>query len=120
MKKQLFLLAALIIFFACNKKNETAEQKNLCPVVAKDAVPSVVQASFTGKYPSESVIAWYNKDNIGYCAAFLKGGPTETIAQFDNSGNFISEETNLNQQGNFQDSTGGKVEGCECEFPEHE
>lgn len=121
MKKQILLLAALfIIFIACKKNNEPGEQDNLCPVVSKDSVPSVVQASFTNKYPSDIVVAWYNKDGQGYCAAFLKGGVSETIADFDNSGHFILEETDVNQDGNFEDSTGTKVQGCTCEFPEHD
>ena len=90
----------------------------LCPVVNPEAVPFTVLAAFQNKYPSDTVITWFNKDNSGYCAYFETKDFVDKIVQFTNSGAFINEETDIQDNGDFKDSAGGRPldsTGCICE-----
>lgn len=119
------LLAAALIFSipisSCSKegKNET---ENYCPVVAATAVPQIVKDSFAVRYPSLSVNTWFQKDSIGYCAYFIQPVNQKKLAEFTTVGIFVSEEIDIDHDGNFEDSTGTsnpKIPGtCECEIPE--
>lgn len=109
MKHFLVILALVITFASCEKK----EQKVLCPVVSLDAVPAAVVSTFHEMYPNVTADKWFNKDNIGYSALFTING-TQKLIQFDNTGKFVKEEIDLNHEGDHQDvdQTDG---GCECE-----
>ncbi len=113
------LIFVPLIFFACEKK-EKAE--NLCPVVAAESVPQIVKDSFALRYPATNVTTWFNKDSVAFCAHFITSTNIEKLAQFTNSGSFIKEETEANQVGQHEDSTGtvGKVNGCECDTHKEE
>ena len=119
--KKIFLIAAVfvsVIFFACNKEGKEKSEK-LCPVVAAGSVPQVVKDAFTVKYPATNVITWFNKDSVAFCAYFKTTANIEKLAEFANSGSFIKEEIETNQNVQHEDSTGtaaGKLPGgCECE-----
>ncbi len=118
MKKIFFamLISVPAIFVACEKK-EKEKAENTCPTVAASAVPQAVKDSFAIRYPATSVITWFNKDNVAFCAYFITAANVEKLAQFANSGSFIKEEMEAHQVGQHEDSTTtvGKVNGCECE-----
>lgn len=125
MKKIAVIVVALISFASCLKKEtkETKEAKeNPCPAIDKSLVPQTVKAGFQNKYPSDSVITWFRKDSIGYCAYFLQSSSIKKLAEFDNAGLFLSEETDNHQQENHEDSSDVNNpkgdSGCECEIPE--
>lgn len=119
MKKILLaiLIYAPLIFFACEKEGKDKEE-NLCPVVAAESVPQIVKDSFALRYPATNVTTWFNKDSVAFCAHFITSANIEKLAQFANNGSFIKEETEANQDGQHEDSTGtvGKSSGgCECD-----
>lgn len=121
MKQIILTAAAIILFYSCTKKETTEAKEKACPTIDQGLVPAAVKSSFQNKYPSNSVITWFRKDSIGYCAYFLQSASIKKLAEFDNTGLFVKEETDNNQKGNFEDSTkvnGGKGTGCECEMPE--
>ena len=120
MKKILFASVVIALFISCSK-NEKDENKNPCPLVDKSLVPAVVKTGFQSKYPSDSVITWFKKDSIGYCAYFIQPVNQKKLAEFTPSGTFVSEETDIGPNGNFEDSTGNSgpklTTVCECEIP---
>ena len=124
MKKLLFALSVLVLVIACSKenKNDGNESENLCPVVSASSVPPAVISGFQTKYPGDSVITWFKKDSIGYCAYFIHPVNQRKLSEFTSTGVFVSEELDTNQDGNFEDSTGTSgpkgTTVCECEIPE--
>ena len=119
MKKQLLLIvvSAAAIFNSC-KKDGKEKAENLCPVIAASAVPQAVKDSFAIRYPATSVLTWFNKDSLSFCAYFITTNNVEKLAQFAGNGFFIKEQIETHQDGQHEDSTGtgGKVNiGCECE-----
>lgn len=126
MKKVTLFFTAVILMIACEKEGRSEKEKrpeNLCKIVNADSVPLLVKDAFAAKYPKEFVIKWFNKDNAGFCAFFQNAG-IEKLALFLNDGLFVKEETEVQQQGQHEDSTyyGGKGFGigCECELHEKE
>ena len=124
MKKLLFAVSVVALVVACSKesKKDGNETENLCPVVSASAVPAEVISGFQTKYPGDSVITWFKKDSIGYCAYFIQPVNQRKLSEFTPTGTFVSEELDTNQDGNFEDSTGhsgpkGETV-CECEIPE--
>jgi hypothetical protein len=120
MKNLLFATAFVALLISCSK-NEKNETENSCPVVDKNLVPAAVKTGFQAKYPSDSVITWFKKDSIGYCAYFIQLPSVKKLAEFSNAGVFISEEIDHPQEGNHEDTTStghNHVGGCECEIPE--
>jgi len=114
----LMLAVIFSISFSSCKKEAKEKAENLCPVVAASAVPQVVKDSFAVKYPATTVITWFNKDSVAYCAYFVTSANVEKLAQFANNGSFIKEEIETHQEGEHEDSTGtgGKTTtDCECE-----
>jgi hypothetical protein len=121
MKWLVLIIAGITLLIACAKNESKEENKNPCPVIDKNSVPALVKAGFRNKYPSDTVITWFRKDTIGYCAYFIQTPLIKKLAEFNNTGSFILEESDTNQDGNFGDSTGHTgetAEGCECEIPE--
>jgi hypothetical protein len=124
MKKIMFAISVASLFVACTKEGnkEGKETSNACPVISASSVPSVVVSAFQAKYPTDSVITWFQKDSIGYSAYFIQPVDQKKLAEFTSAGAFVSEELDSNQDGNFEDSTGheGSKEStvCECEIPE--
>lgn len=121
--KKILLTTAIFVaaFFSCSKKESNEPDTVICPTISKDAVPVVVTMAFQNKYPSDSVITWFSKDSIGYCAYFIQAPSMQKLAEFSNTGTFIQEEIDLNNDGNFEDSTGISPKGstgCECEILE--
>jgi hypothetical protein len=115
--KKLILISLISagLIVACQKdKKETNEKK--CPVVAANLVPQAVKDSFMHRYPTDTVKIWFNKDSVGYCAYFISSG-IEKLAQFSNSGNFVKEELESENENEHDDSTvvGKAPAGCECE-----
>ena len=106
-----------LLFLAC-EKHDKEKKENVCPIVSASAVPQVVKDSFALRYPATNVTTWFNKDSVAFCAYFITNTNIEKLAEFTNSGNFISEEIEMQQNGQHEDSTGtgGKVSsGCECD-----
>lgn len=119
--KPTIVIAAIVLFSSCAKKETTETKEKACPTIDKTLVPVVIKNSFQNKYPADSVITWFRKDSIGYCAFFIQTPSIKKLAEFDNTGLFLKEEADNNQQGNHEDSTqvnGVKGAGCECEIPE--
>lgn len=118
MKKILLALSVVAVLTACKK--ESNETENHCPTVAASAVPAGVVSAFKTKYPADSVITWFQKESIGYCAYFIQPVNQRKLAEFTGLGVFISEETDNDKDGKFEESTG--VAGpkglsvCECEI----
>jgi hypothetical protein len=118
------VVVACILFVSCTKEGEEDDDEieNHCPVIAASAVPQIVKDAFVVRYPSRTVITWYQKDGIGYCAYFIEPVKQKKLAEFTTTGSFVKEEIDLEQDGNFQDPTGlsnSKVPGeCECEIPD--
>lgn len=121
MKKILFYVAVTTLIISCSK-NEKTENENHCPAIAATAVPQIVKDSFAVRYPTITVNTWFQKDSIGYCAYFIQPVNQKKLAEFSRTGVFISEEIDIDHDGNFEDSTGHsdpKLPGvCECEIPE--
>lgn len=121
--KKVFLvvvISATTLFFACKKEGQE-KVENHCPVVSESYVPQIVKDSFAVRYPATTVKTWFNKDSVAFCAYFITSTKLEKLVHFDNIGNFIKEEIESHQEGQYQDSTGTGVKwsgGCKCE-PEH-
>ncbi len=124
MKKILFTLLVVSILASCSKegKKDSEEKENHCPVISASAVPVEVLSAFQTTYPKETVVTWFQKDAIGYCAYFIKQGNQRKLAEFTTTGIFVSEKADIDYDGNFEDSTG--IAGsktttvCECAIPE--
>ncbi len=119
--KKVFLIATVsLIVMACSKKEANEKNEIPCPIVDKAMVPTVVITGFQTKYPSDTVITWFRKDSIGYCAYFIQPVNLKKLAQFDDAGIFVKEEMDTDNNGELEDSTGtghtGNI-GCECEIP---
>ncbi len=119
--KNLLLISiiAIALFISCKKEKKETDEKQ-CPIVAANLVPKMVNDSFAQRYPTDSVRTWFNKDSVAYCAFFVSSG-IEKLAQFSNSGNFIKEEIETNNDNQLEDSSGiGKnTPGCECDIHAH-
>lgn len=122
MKKILLLVSVVALVVACSKKEKKEGTDKHCPVIAASAVPQAVKDSFAVRYTGTTVTTWFQKDNIGYCAFFMKPANQRKLAEFSTSGSFISEETDVDHNGSFEDSTGTTgpkgTTTCECEIPE--
>jgi hypothetical protein len=125
MKTFLIAMSVVASVVACSKegKNGDHESGNHCPIVSPSTVPAVVVSGFKTKYPADSVIMWFKKDSVGYCAYFIQPVNQRKLAEFTPAGIFVSEELDIDHDGNFEDSTGnsgpkGSPEVCECEIPE--
>ena len=105
MKKLLVLTAIGITFASCEKGMFKKEKE--CPVLSSESVPAEVKSSFTQQFSGNTVKIWFNKDDKGYCALFIKDGK-ETLAYFDKNGS-------LNKTVNADDNDNDDEEGCECE-----
>ena len=125
--KKLFFVAAVLttIFISCEKEHEgDKEKENLCPVVTAGEVPQAVKDSFVARYPLDTFQTWFFKDSTSYCALFVTAG-VEKLSRFTTSGNFVSEELEVEQEqeGEHEDSAvigGVKVNpGCKCELPDN-
>ena len=116
------LVVGLAIFISLssilNKINVSKSNHKPCPVVKQDAVPFAVLSAFRNKFPFDTVITWFNKDNRSYCAYFETKNFVDKLVQFNNSGTFINEETDIKDDDDFKDSTGAvpvRSKGCICE-----
>ena len=125
MKRFLIAMSVVASLIACSKESKHGghESENHCPVVSASAVPAVVVSGFHTKYPSDSVMTWFKKDSVGYCAYFIQPVNKRKLAEFTPTGIFVSEELDIDHDGNFEDSTGtsgpkGSPAACECEIPE--
>lgn len=122
MKKMLLSAMLSVLFFACDKENETKETP--CPTVAAKQVPQAVLDAFAHRYAPDLVITWFQKDPVGYCAYFKQGGTTKKLAEFDGTGMFLREETEHDGDHQDKDSSttatghGTTTPGCECDLPE--
>lgn len=123
----LFIIAVIltsVLFLSCSKeeKKGSGEIENRCPIITAAAVPQVVKDSFAIRYPSMTVNTWFQKDSIGYCAYFIQSVNQQKLVEFTRTGFFVSEEIDMDHDGNFEDSTGHsspKIPSvCECEIPE--
>ena len=112
----------ITLLASCNKKENYEPETLICPAINRNAVPVAVTAAFQNKYPSDSVDTWFRKDSIGYCAYFIQKDSVEKLAEFSNTGSFIQENIDYNNDGDFQDSTDHpstkNTTGCACEIPE--
>lgn len=124
MKKVLCTLIVVSFLVSCSKdgKKENDEKENHCPVVNESLVPVEVLSAFQTNYPKEAVVTWFQKGAIGYCAYFIIQGNQRKLAEFTNTGILVSEKSDIDYDGNFEDSTG--IAGsktatvCECAIPE--
>lgn len=118
MKKIVTIAISLTMLVACSKMENNnpfskKEKHNSCAVVGSDVISANVLTAFQAKYPNATVDKWFNKDNTGFCALFTISG-NKTLAQFNNDGSFVKEESNLEQDGNHQNND--ESGGCECEL----
>lgn len=119
----MMIIVAGTMFCSCEKDHKESNEV-LCPIVDAAIVPGAVKTAFNVKYPNETALIWFNKDNIGYSAYFVSGA-VKKLAQFANDGSFVMEdiETDHEDENEQQDSktTPDKVTvtGCECEI-EHD
>jgi hypothetical protein len=124
MKKILIAISIAAVLIACSKEDKKGEKENHCPVIAVSVVPQIVKDSFAVRYPSQTVNTWFQKDSIDYCAYFIQPVSQKKLAEFTSLGVFVSEESDKDHDGHFEDSTGqsnpktGSV--CECEIRESE
>ncbi len=106
MKKIILTIAIFVAAFFSRFKNDSTEPDTVIfPTISKDAVPLIVTMAFQNKYPSDSVITWFSKASIGYCAYFIQAPSLQKLAEFSNTGIFIQEGIDLNLDENFEDST---------------
>ncbi len=103
------LLILTLGLSACEKEGKEDDEIE-CTVVDSKSLPKDIVAAFAEKYPKETVVTWFNKDNKGY-AAFFVSGNVKKIAIFNNDGSFVKEQVKNKQHGqhDYED------EGCECE-----
>lgn len=117
--RNIIILSALIItgLTSCEKQEFFSRDKKdiPCPIVSSEAIPSAVSAALQTKYQAVTVETWFNKDDTGYCAMFTRNG-VKTLVQFDNNGNFIKEQTEIEQENEDND----KDTGCECEVEDED
>lgn len=124
MLKTIIVVAGMALLTSCTKKekDKSTEAERHCPTISQSAVPPVVVSAFQTRYPSNLVITWFQKDSVGYCAYFIQSPNLKKLAEFTPSGSFVSEETDLNHDGQFEDSTGTvnpkSPTVCNCEIPE--
>jgi hypothetical protein len=120
---KLFLFAAIsasLILFSCEKEDRD-KAENLCPVILASAVPQIVKDSFSVRYPTITVITWFDKDSIDFCAYFKTINNAEILAEFASNGSFIKEKTETDNDHETEDSMivngvkSGKI-SCECEI----
>lgn len=115
MKKTIILSLALITCLTACEKMELFDRDKKdkpCAIVSSETLPSEVSVAFQTKYQGATVETWFNKDNIGYCALFTFNS-VKTLAQFNNDGSFVKEETEVEQEGEHEDEDNDS--GCECE-----
>lgn len=114
MKKLVIIGSVMVLMASCEKKelNLFDKKDKICATVSSENVPQEVRDAFAAKYPGITVTAWFNKDDVGYTALFTQNG-SETLTQFDNSGNFVKEEIDASE-GDHKDKS--KDSGCECEL----
>ncbi|MEO7445102.1 MAG: hypothetical protein ABIT96_03155 [Ferruginibacter sp.] len=113
MKKILFACCLSFVFLSCEK--EDAEDENNCLVVDAKSIPVAVNTGFTTLYPGATALKWFNKDGNGYAVLSELNGK-KTLLHFDNNGNYVRTETNLEQQGEHHDDNDDGE--CECEAEE--
>ncbi|HWY10214.1 MAG TPA: hypothetical protein VN026_02760 [Bacteroidia bacterium] len=91
MKKAIIVLSVLFLV-SCEKHGmrDDDDDAKKCQAISNESVPASVQTSFKTKYPQNVAEKWFNKDDNGFTARFSQGG-NKVLAQFDNSGNFKSE-----------------------------
>jgi hypothetical protein len=105
------LLTLTLGLSACEKSGKEDDDIE-CPVVDSKSLPKDIVAAFAEKYPNETVITWFNKDNKGY-AAFFVSNNVKKIVIFNNEGSFMKEQVKNKQHG--QHDNDDEEEGCECE-----
>src|SRR6478609_30481 len=120
MNRYVTVEALIIILIACTQKETSEPGSTPCPTISQALVPAIVQTAFSTKYPADTVITWFRKDSIGYCAYFIKQPAQKTLAEFSNDGSFVMQEIDTNQNVNYEDSAGQTKgsSGCECDIPE--
>ena len=111
---------ALFLLVSCNlidSLNHDNEKDNPCQIISTELVPQVIKDSFAVRYPGVAPIQWLNKDNMGYCVNFIDSNTKEIIALFSNTGDFVSQEENINveQTGQHTDNQSDES-GCRCEI----
>lgn len=113
-------LIFIISILSCSKEGEN-NNDNHCPVVDASAVPQIVKDSFAVRYPSMTVNTWFQIDSLGYCAYYIQPVNQNILANFTTVGVFVSEEIDIDHDGNFEDSTDTQnpkiTRTCECEIP---
>ncbi len=107
------LLTLTLGLSACEKSGKEDDDIE-CPVVDSKSLPKDIVAAFAEKYPNETVITWFNKDNKGY-AAFFVSNNVKKIVVFNNEGSFMKEQVKNKQHGQHEDEDEDEDEGCECE-----
>jgi hypothetical protein len=120
MKNLFFFAATLTILASCDlfeSLSNDNEKDNPCQVVSSELVPQVVKDSLAAHYPGVVPLKWLNKDNTGYCVSFIDERAKDIIALFSNTGNFISQEEDLNIDQTGQNTDNQPEEsGCHCEI----
>ena len=120
MKNLFFFAVVLTILTSCNlfeSLSNDNETDNPCQIVSSELVPQVVKDSLAAHYPGVVALKWLNKDNTGYCVNFIDERSKDIIALFSNTGNFVSQEENINieQTGQHTDDQ-PEDSGCHCEI----
>lgn len=151
-KVMIALIGAMTLMASCNKmdikpenlfkKNAKVfqEKENHCPVVRDNEVPSEVTTAFYGtptidnngnvvsysNHNPQKVLAWFNKDNNGYCVYFIDANGVETKILYDNAGTVLKTEIESDKEDHddkfqlFKKGRTKKDTGCECELEGHD
>ena len=72
MNRYVTVAALNVILIACTQKEVSEPGSTPCPTISQALVPAIVQTAFFTKYPADTVITWFRKDSISYCAYFIQ------------------------------------------------
>ena len=102
------LLAILVLAFgftACEKEHEDPE----CSSIDSKFLPKNTEANFEAKYPTQTVIKWFVKDDKGY-VAYFKTSAGKKLAYFDTEGKFLKEKDEKQCSKKDKDDDGCEVD----------
>lgn len=126
MKSMKIMVLTGLTFLALTSCDKLQKDKH-CAVLQERDVPTAVVDAFYGaeiiaadssvsytNHNPQGLPTWFNKDNTGYCVAFLDANGVETMMLYDLQGNYVKTvvETDDDKEGFFNKD---KDKGCECD-----
>jgi hypothetical protein len=101
----LALLVLSVAFVSCEKEHEDAE----CESIDSKFLPKAAVSNFEAKYPQQTVIKWFVKDDKGY-VAYFKTSIGKKLAYFDTEGKFLKEKNEQQCSKKEKDDDGCEVD----------